>query len=91
MYENVLINFVYYSSFTLQSTNIGISCYLIDWYRLPPKTVQDLMLIIAMSNSPVKISGGRMFLLSLPTFGNVGFYKYFLHVLSVQNLRKSNV
>ncbi|XP_050583674.1 uncharacterized protein LOC126919038 isoform X3 [Bombus affinis] len=74
-----------------KSTNIGISCYMIDWYRLPVKTVQDLMLIIAMSNSPVKISGGRMFLLSLPTFGNVGFYKYFLYVLPVQNLRKSIV
>ncbi|XP_033302284.1 odorant receptor 22c-like isoform X1 [Bombus bifarius] len=74
-----------------KSTNIGISCYMIDWYRLPVKTVQDLMLIIAMSSSPVKISAGRMFLLSLPTFGNVGFYKYFLHVLPVQNLHKSTV
>ncbi|XP_043596767.1 uncharacterized protein LOC122573886 [Bombus pyrosoma] len=54
-----------------KSANIGISCYMIDWYRLPVKTVQDLILIIAMSNNPVKISAGRMFLLSLPTFGNI--------------------
>ncbi|XP_033191861.1 odorant receptor 10-like [Bombus vancouverensis nearcticus] len=54
-----------------KSSDIGISCYMIDWYRLPPKTVQDLMLIIAMSNTPVKISAGRIFLLSLPTFGNI--------------------
>ena len=50
---------------------------MIDWYRLPTKTVQDLILIIAMSNSPAKISAGRIADLSLLTFGNVGFHKYF--------------
>ncbi|XP_050480537.1 uncharacterized protein LOC126868770 isoform X6 [Bombus huntii] len=54
-----------------KSTSVGISCYMIDWYRLPVKTVQDLILIIAMSNSPAKISAARIFILSLPTFGNV--------------------
>ncbi|CAD1471970.1 unnamed protein product, partial [Heterotrigona itama] len=52
------------------STNVGISCCMIDWYRLPAKTVQDLILIIAMSNSPAKISAGRIVDLSLLTFGN---------------------
>ncbi|XP_050583679.1 odorant receptor 4-like [Bombus affinis] len=54
-----------------KSTSVGISCYMIEWYRLPGKTMQDLILIIAMSNSPAKISAGRIFLLSLPAFGNI--------------------
>ncbi|XP_050583675.1 odorant receptor Or2-like isoform X1 [Bombus affinis] len=54
-----------------KSTSVGISCYMIDWYRLPIKTIQDLILIITMSNSPAKISAARIFILSLPTFGNV--------------------
>ncbi|XP_043517133.1 odorant receptor 13a-like [Frieseomelitta varia] len=57
-----------------KSTNVGISCCMIDWYRLPAKTVQDLILIIAMSNNPSKISAGRIVDLSLASFGSVGFY-----------------
>ena len=63
---------------------------MIDWYRLPIKTVQDLILIITMSNSPAKISAARIFILSLPTFGNVGFYKRYIYDLHVQILYKSN-
>lgn len=48
---------------------------MIDWYRLPDKTVQDLILVMAMSNNPMKISAGRIIYLSLATFGNVGFYE----------------
>ncbi|XP_076475265.1 uncharacterized protein LOC117157721 [Bombus vancouverensis nearcticus] len=73
-----------------KSTSVGISCYMIDWYRLPIKTVQDLILIIAMSNSPAKISAARIFILSLPTFGNVGFDKRYIYDLHVQILCKSN-
>lgn len=65
-----------FASFILQSTNVGISCCMIDWYRLPAKSVQDLVLIIAMSNNPAKISAGRIVNLSLSTFASVIFYKY---------------
>ena len=54
---------------------------MIDWYRLPNKTVQDLILVMAMSNSPMKISAGRIIYLSLATFGNVGFYENFICAL----------
>ncbi|XP_043517097.1 uncharacterized protein LOC122532410 isoform X3 [Frieseomelitta varia] len=54
-----------------KSTSIGVSCCMIDWYRLPTKTTQGLVLIIAMSNTPMKISAGRIVYISLSTFGNV--------------------
>ena len=67
-------NFVCYLLLTPQSSNVGISCCMIDWFRLPTKTVQDLILIIAMSNSPAKISAGGIVDSSLSSFGSVGFY-----------------
>ncbi|CAL1689222.1 unnamed protein product [Lasius platythorax] len=54
-----------------KSTQIGSTCFMIDWYQLPAKPVRDLVLVIAMSNHPIKISAGRMIDLSLATFGNV--------------------
>ncbi|XP_043517108.1 odorant receptor 4-like [Frieseomelitta varia] len=54
-----------------KSANVGISCCMINWYRLPIKTSQGLILIIAMSNNPLKISAGRIIYLSLSTFGSV--------------------
>ena len=75
LYVDFFINFVcYLCLFTPQSTNVGISCCMIEWYRLPAKTVHDLILIIAMSNNPAKISAGKIVDLSLTSFGSVGFY-----------------
>lgn len=54
-----------------QSSYIGSICFMIDWYQLPAKTVRSLVLVIAMSSHPIKISAGRMIDLSLATFGNV--------------------
>jgi len=44
---------------------------MIDWYQLPAKSVRSLILMIVMSNQPMKISAGRMIDLSLATFGTV--------------------
>ncbi|PBC28063.1 Putative odorant receptor 67a [Apis cerana cerana] len=54
-----------------KSGNIGVAVFMIDWYHLPTKTIQNLILIMAMSNSPAKLSVGRIVDLSLSTFGNV--------------------
>ncbi|CAD1472685.1 unnamed protein product, partial [Heterotrigona itama] len=70
-----------------KSTNVGICCCMIDWYRLPAKTVQDLILIIAMSSSPAKISAGKIVDLSLTSFGSVGFFLLMPHLyFAVKNL-----
>ncbi|CAK9804302.1 Odorant receptor 4 [Anthophora quadrimaculata] len=54
-----------------KSSKVGLSCFTINWYHLPTNTIHGLILIIAMSNSPVKISAGKVVDLSLSTFGNV--------------------
>ncbi|KAL0117013.1 hypothetical protein PUN28_010110 [Cardiocondyla obscurior] len=54
-----------------KSTKLGSICYMINWYQLSPKSVRNLILIIAMSSHPIKLSAGRMVDLSLTTFGNV--------------------
>ncbi|XP_039304866.1 odorant receptor 13a isoform X2 [Solenopsis invicta] len=54
-----------------KSSQIGTRCFMIRWYQLPAKSMRSLILVIAMSSHPIKISAGRMIDLSLATFGNV--------------------
>ncbi|XP_071862837.1 odorant receptor 4 [Bombus fervidus] len=54
-----------------KSSSVGLSCFMIDWFHLPTKTIHGLILIIAMSNNPAKISAGKIADLSLSTFGSV--------------------
>ncbi|XP_067214136.1 odorant receptor 4-like [Linepithema humile] len=54
-----------------KSSQIGSICFLINWYELSPKSARSLILILAMSGHPIKITAGRMADLSLTTFGNV--------------------
>ena len=70
IYENSLINLLLVS----QSSNIGVAVFMIDWFHLPTKTIQNLILIMAMSNTPAKLTVGRIVDLSLSTFGNVRLY-----------------
>jgi len=44
---------------------------MIDWHRLSEKKGLALVLIIAMSNSSIKLTAGNLFELSLSTFGDV--------------------
>ncbi|XP_018343963.1 PREDICTED: uncharacterized protein LOC108749643 [Trachymyrmex septentrionalis] len=57
--------------YCIVSSQIGTRCFMIRWYQLPAKSVRSLVLVIAMSSHPIKISAGRMIDLSLATFGNV--------------------
>ncbi|KAF3054515.1 Odorant receptor 222 [Nylanderia fulva] len=54
-----------------QCKKVGEMSYMIDWYRLPGRKSLALILIIAMSNSSVKLTAGNLFELSLSTFGDV--------------------
>jgi len=42
-----------------------------DWYNLHHKTARGLVLIIARSNNAIKITAGKLFQLSIATFGDV--------------------
>lgn len=65
---------------------------MIRWYQLPAKSIRSLVLVIAMSSHPIKISAGRMIDLSLATFGNVRDYMGRLREinLTAENLKEKN-
>lgn len=46
------------------------SCTL-DWYRIPHKSARSLVLMIAISSIPIKITAGKFMDLSLNSFGAV--------------------
>ncbi|KAK2583193.1 hypothetical protein KPH14_009213 [Odynerus spinipes] len=56
---------------TEQCKNIGMASYMVDWYRLPRKKALGLTLVIAISNSPIKLTAGKLFELSLASFCSV--------------------
>ncbi|CAL1689192.1 unnamed protein product [Lasius platythorax] len=56
---------------TDQSIKVGLTTSTMNWHRLPHKRARTLILIMAVSNIPAKISAGRMIEMSLPTFSNI--------------------
>lgn len=58
-------------SYKLQSTKMYITSCTLDWYRIPHKTAHGLILIIAVSSVPIKITAGKFMDLSLYSFGAV--------------------
>lgn len=45
-----------------------------NWYYLPHKTVPSLILINLRSRIVIKITAGKIFHMSIPTFGLVSHY-----------------
>lgn len=62
-----------------QTSEIGLSCFSIDWYYLPAKTARGLVLIIAMSSKPAKISAGKITDLNLSTFASVSLCRHIVY------------
>ncbi|KAL0117029.1 hypothetical protein PUN28_010119 [Cardiocondyla obscurior] len=56
---------------TEQCKNVGEKTYMINWYKLPHKTALGLILVIARSNNVIKMTAGKLFHLSIATFGDV--------------------
>ncbi|XP_018364257.1 PREDICTED: odorant receptor 82a-like [Trachymyrmex cornetzi] len=56
---------------TEQCKLVGEMAYMTNWYNLHHKTARSLILIIARSNDVIKITAGKLFRLSIATFGNV--------------------
>lgn len=44
---------------------------MINWYELPHKTALGLILVIARSSNVMKMTAGKLFHLSIATFGDV--------------------
>ncbi|KAL0117019.1 hypothetical protein PUN28_010113 [Cardiocondyla obscurior] len=56
---------------TEQCKHVGEMAYMTDWYNLHHKTALGLVLIIARSSNVIKITAGKLFHLSIATFGDV--------------------
>jgi len=46
-----------------------------NWYQLPRKTILGLILIILRSSTVIKITAGKIFHMSISTFGDVSIVK----------------
>ncbi|XP_024871722.1 odorant receptor 4-like [Temnothorax curvispinosus] len=56
---------------TKECEKIGDITYMTNWYKLPHKTALGLILIIMQSSHTIKITAGKIFQLSIATFGDV--------------------
>ncbi|XP_011148009.2 odorant receptor 82a-like [Harpegnathos saltator] len=56
---------------TEQCKNVGQMAYMTNWYELDYKTARSFILIIVRSNNAIKITAGKLFNLSIATFGDV--------------------
>ncbi|XP_078043441.1 odorant receptor 13a-like [Augochlora pura] len=50
---------------------LGLTAYMINWYRLPGKKALGLILMLAMSNTSAKLTAGKLVNLSLSSFCSV--------------------
>lgn len=55
----------------MQATKVANTSCTLEWFRLPGRTARCLILVMAMSNRPVKITAGKFLDLSLNSFGMV--------------------
>ncbi|KAL6259116.1 hypothetical protein P5V15_009038 [Pogonomyrmex californicus] len=56
---------------TDQSMKVYITFCTLDWYQIPHRTARGLVLIIAMSSIPIKLTAGKFMDLSLNSFGAI--------------------
>ncbi|XP_014475007.1 PREDICTED: odorant receptor 4-like, partial [Dinoponera quadriceps] len=56
---------------TEQCKKVGRMAYMTNWYELDHKTARSFILIIVRSNNVIKITAGKIFPLSIATFGDV--------------------
>ncbi|XP_029660327.1 odorant receptor 22c-like [Formica exsecta] len=54
-----------------QEKKISLTLYTLEWYRLPNEKAKALILIMAISDTSVKLKAGKFIDLSLKTYGNV--------------------
>ncbi|XP_017795940.1 PREDICTED: uncharacterized protein LOC108577312 [Habropoda laboriosa] len=68
---NILI-FCYVGELLLgQGSEIAHASYDTEWYNLPRRKARDIVLVLAITKHPIKLTAGKIFVLSLNTFGAV--------------------
>ncbi|XP_011684693.1 PREDICTED: uncharacterized protein LOC105448031 [Wasmannia auropunctata] len=56
---------------TVQAEKVARTSCVLEWYRLPDKKARAIVLVIIMSNLPIKITAGNIVELSLKTYGDI--------------------
>ncbi|CAL7936672.1 unnamed protein product [Xylocopa violacea] len=56
---------------TIVSTNLAATSNTLRWYRLPTKRARSLVLVIIMSNYPIKLTAAKLIDVSLATFTDI--------------------
>ncbi|XP_011058408.1 PREDICTED: odorant receptor 85c-like [Acromyrmex echinatior] len=54
-----------------QCKRVSETSYMIDWHRLPGRKALAIVLMVAMSNSSIKLTAGNIIELSISSFGDV--------------------
>ncbi|XP_028046097.2 odorant receptor 2a isoform X2 [Monomorium pharaonis] len=67
---NIFIYCYFGDMLTEQCKNVGEKAYMINWYELPHKTTLGLILMIVRSSNVIKMTAGKLFHLSIATFGD---------------------
>lgn len=60
-----------------KSIQIGDACYMSEWYTFSVEEQKMFLLIMKRAVRPLVLSGGKFFVLSLPSFGMVMYCKLF--------------
>ncbi|XP_024887540.1 uncharacterized protein LOC112464644 [Temnothorax curvispinosus] len=56
---------------TVQAEKVARTSCVLEWYRLPTKEARGIVLVVIMSNLPMKITAGKIMDLSFKTYGDV--------------------
>ncbi|XP_068972016.1 odorant receptor 13a-like [Bombus flavifrons] len=54
-----------------ESNNLAQTCVTLDWYRLPMKQARYVILMMIMSNDPIKLTAVKVMDVSLSTFSDI--------------------
>lgn len=60
-----------------QCQSIGEVTYMMNWYQFSSKDARNIVLILATTQRPVELTAGKMFKLSIGSFGNVSYWYIF--------------
>ncbi|XP_014487694.1 PREDICTED: uncharacterized protein LOC106751326 [Dinoponera quadriceps] len=71
-----------------QAEKVAVTSCELEWYRLPDKKVRGIVLVMIMSNMPIKITVGKLLVLSVRTFGESQFL---LRILGVWPLLEGDL
>ncbi|KAL0117088.1 hypothetical protein PUN28_010138 [Cardiocondyla obscurior] len=63
---------------TVEAEKVARTSCTLEWYRLPDKEARGIVLVVIMSNMPIKITAGKIMDLSFKTYGDVRAYIIYL-------------